>query len=63
MPQSSITVITITQKTVNDMSGWNSNVEEEREKLLENVSFAVAPLTDFSSVLSLLFYRNEIIII
>nr|CAB3263877.1 methylmalonic aciduria and homocystinuria type D homolog, mitochondrial-like [Phallusia mammillata] len=36
MPKKKITVITITQKTQNDMSAWNQHVEEERDKLLQN---------------------------
>lgn len=33
-----ITVLTVTQKTVNDMTGWSEEVENEREVLIENVS-------------------------
>lgn len=33
-----ITVLTVTQKTVNDMTGWSEEVENEREGLIENVS-------------------------
>jgi len=35
MPARHVSVLTITQKTENAMSGWSSNVEAEREKLLE----------------------------
>lgn len=35
--QDYLTVITICQKTRNDMTGWSSDVEGEREKLLEEV--------------------------
>lgn len=28
------TIVTISQKTINDMTGWNNDVDEEREKLL-----------------------------
>ncbi|KAK9410617.1 methylmalonic aciduria and homocystinuria type D protein mitochondrial [Crotalus adamanteus] len=31
-----ITVLTVTQKTVNDMTGWSEEVENEREVLIEN---------------------------
>lgn len=33
-----LTVLTITQKTKNDMTVWSEEVEDERELLLENVS-------------------------
>lgn len=33
-----LSVITLSEKTVHDMTGWSSNVEEEREQLLEHVS-------------------------
>ena len=38
MPARHVSVLTITQKTENAMSGWSSDVESEREKLLEKVS-------------------------
>lgn len=33
-----ITVITVSQKTENDMSMWSADVEDEREDLLQHVS-------------------------
>ena len=39
MPAANLTVITIAQKAVNDMSAWSLKVEKEREELLENVRF------------------------
>nr|XP_002121015.1 methylmalonic aciduria and homocystinuria type D homolog, mitochondrial-like [Ciona intestinalis] len=36
MPKQEITVITLTQKSKHEMSMWSVEVEEEREKLLEN---------------------------
>ena len=33
-----LTVITLCQKTKNDMSGWSSSVEEERDELTSYVS-------------------------
>lgn len=33
-----VTVLTVTQKTNNDMTAWSQEVEDEREMLLENVS-------------------------
>lgn len=33
-----LTVLTVTQKTENDMTLWSQEVEDEREVLLENVS-------------------------
>ena len=36
-----ITVITLSQRTQNDMSMWNAEVDEEREILLENVGLNV----------------------
>ncbi|XP_076824682.1 cobalamin trafficking protein CblD-like isoform X2 [Clavelina lepadiformis] len=36
MPKSNVTVITVTQKTQNDMTGWSQSVEIEREALLDN---------------------------
>ncbi len=38
-----LTVITVSQKTNNDMSGWNPAVDEEREHLLEQVSILLYP--------------------
>lgn len=35
---SRLTVLTVTQKTKNDMTVWSPEVEDEREMLLENVS-------------------------
>ena len=32
-----LTVITLSEKTKNDMTGWSSDVEVERELLLEHV--------------------------
>ena len=34
-----LTVVTLTQKTQNDMSGWNEHVELEREELIACVSY------------------------
>ena len=35
---SQLTVITLSEHTINDMTGWSSAIEEEREQLLEHVS-------------------------
>ena len=35
---SQLTVITLSENTVNDMTGWSTAIEEEREQLLEQVS-------------------------
>ena len=32
-----LTVVTLSEKTVNDMTGWSVHVQEEREALLEHV--------------------------
>jgi len=32
------TVMTLSQRTLNDMTSWNDDVEEERENLLQSVS-------------------------
>ncbi|XP_068594738.1 metabolism of cobalamin associated Db [Brachionichthys hirsutus] len=34
-PSPDVTVVTVTQKTQNDMTSWSSDVEEEREQLLD----------------------------
>lgn len=34
---SNLTIITLSQKTENDMTSWSAAVEEERELLLTNV--------------------------
>ena len=36
--QEALTVISVSQKTRFDMTGWSAEVEEERETLLEHVS-------------------------
>ena len=33
-----LNVITLSQRTINNMTGWSPDVEEEREKLLKHVS-------------------------
>lgn len=37
-PVAGFTVLTVTQRSINDMTIWNEAVEEERDKLLEKVS-------------------------
>ena len=36
--EASLTAITLSQKTENDMSSWSEDVEEERETLMEQVA-------------------------
>ena len=36
-----LTVVTLSQKTLNDMSGWTEDVEVEREELIEQVTFVL----------------------
>lgn len=36
-PPSALTVVTVTQRTVNDMTAWSPEVEQEREVLLSKV--------------------------
>ena len=38
LTKSNLTVIIISQKTHNDMTGWSPEVEDEREELLAAVS-------------------------
>jgi len=33
-----LTVMTLSQRTQNDMTSWNEDVEQERENLLQSVS-------------------------
>ena len=33
-----LTVVSISQRTENDMSGWSPDVEDERDNLMSNVS-------------------------
>lgn len=37
-PSSSMMVLTVTQRTENDMTAWSEEVEQEREQLLAKVS-------------------------
>lgn len=38
-PSSGMMVLTVTQKTQNDMTSWCSEVEQEREQMLAKVSY------------------------
>jgi hypothetical protein len=46
--QGNFTVITVSQKTKEDMSGWSMEVEAEREELLESVSYHLKVCLTFS---------------
>ena len=37
-PSKGMMVVTVTQKTKNDMTSWSEQVDEEREQMLEKVS-------------------------
>lgn len=37
-PSSGMTVLTVTQRTENDMTAWSEEVDQEREQLLAKVS-------------------------
>ena len=37
MREGPLTVITLCQRTVNDMTAWSADMEEERDELIENV--------------------------
>jgi len=43
---SNFTVVTLCQKTVNDMTGWSEDVEAEREELLHSFFDAAQSMTD-----------------
>lgn len=36
-PSSGLMVVTVTQKTQNDMTSWSAEVEQEREEMLDKV--------------------------
>ena len=38
VPEERLNVITLSQQTVNNMTSWSPDVEQEREQLLEHVS-------------------------
>lgn len=44
-PSHGMMVVTVTQKTENDMTKWCEEVEVEREQLLSNVSLALMGLS------------------
>ena len=50
-----LTVITLSEKTVHDMTAWSSAVEDEREQLLEQVITIVRSKTEAAELLSLVF--------
>lgn len=37
-PSSGMMVVTVTQRTQNDMTSWSGEVEQEREQMLEKVN-------------------------
>ena len=43
-PTKGMMVVTVTQKTKNDMTSWSEKVDEEREQMLENVSLVLRSL-------------------
>lgn len=42
-PVCDMTVVTVTQKTENDMTAWSAAVEQERDQMLASVSFLQSP--------------------
>lgn len=44
-PSNGMMVVTVTQRTENDMTKWCEEVEEEREQLLSKVSLAHTELS------------------
>lgn len=49
-PSSSMTVLTVTQRTENDMTAWSEAVEQEREQLLAKVSLSLSHTLAFPSL-------------
>lgn len=43
IPDNNLLVLTVTQKTMNDMTAWSEEVDNEREMLLEKVGDLVWP--------------------